>query len=121
MRKEKMLVFVLVGLYVASLFIFHSGHSSVPPFEERRNVVLTGLMSAIEDAQANGNYSCCIDPPCTMCYLGGWIWKDGVCRCDEMIASGQTDKVCPQCRQGLEDGTCKSAADQGIKCETNDI
>jgi hypothetical protein len=59
------------------------------------------------DLQAReGNYRCCIDPPCTMCFMGDWIWDDGTCRCDDMIAQGEDDKVCPQCKGGSEEGTC---------------
>ncbi|MBR9678486.1 MAG: hypothetical protein GOU97_04320 [Nanoarchaeota archaeon] len=69
------------------------------------------LSLAVEDATANGDYKCCIDPPCTMCYLGNWLWNDGTCHCDEMILKGEFDKVCPQCKKGLEKGLCKSTAD----------
>ena len=119
--RKKALVILAVTAYLMTLSAFSSAFPVAPGFGERRTVVLTGLMDAIKDAQAQGTYSCCIDPPCTMCYLGGWIWEDGVCRCDEMIASGQLEKVCPQCQRGLEDGLCKSAGGPDIKCETEDI
>jgi len=80
-------------------------------FQKRRTRVLGELSSAIEDAENAGLYDCCIEPPCTMCYLGNWIWKDGVCRCDEMIAQGKFDQVCPQCLKGLDGGSCKSAGE----------
>ena len=55
-----------------------------------------------------GKYKCCIKPLCTMCYLGEWAWEDGTCDCDGMIAKGDLDKVCPQCKKGIEEGRCKS-------------
>ena len=84
-------------------------------FEERREEVLSGLSLAIEDAEAQGKYKCCIEPACTMCYMGSWIWDDGTCDCDGMIAAGEFDKVCPQCKRALEEGLCKSAQEE--KCD----
>ncbi|MBN2331205.1 MAG: hypothetical protein JXC85_05320, partial [Candidatus Aenigmarchaeota archaeon] len=69
-------------------------------FPGRRNRVIGELSLAIEDAVVSGNYKCCIDPPCDMCYLGHWIWDDGSCHCDEMMERGEFDKVCPQCVKG---------------------
>ncbi|UCD02655.1 MAG: hypothetical protein JSV63_02585 [Candidatus Aenigmatarchaeota archaeon] len=86
-------------------------------FEDRRSRILGELSLAIDDATLDERYSCCIDPPCTMCYMGSWIWDDGICRCDEMIANGEDDKVCPQCVRGLEEGQCKYA-NKSI-CELN--
>ena len=75
-------------------------------FEERRTRTLNELSDSIEEAVAEGNYGCCIEPACTMCYMGSWLWEDGACRCDEMIAQGEFDKVCPQCKRGIEEGRC---------------
>ena len=77
-------------------------------FEARRDRVIGELSLAIYDAIDKGKYECCIDPPCDMCYLGHWLWDDGSCHCDEMIAKGEFDKVCPQCVKGIELGLCKS-------------
>lgn len=81
-------------------------------FEERREDVITGLTVAIEEAKEEGKYNCCIDPACTMCYLGHWLWKDGSCHCDDMIKNGEDDKVCPECKKGLEEGNCKSSEEE---------
>lgn len=67
-------------------------------FDQKRARDLNELSLSIEEAAAQGKYNCCVTPPCTMCYLGNWIWKDGICRCDEMVAKGEFDKVCPQCK-----------------------
>ncbi len=85
-------------------------------FEERRANILNELSEAINDAKLEGKYGCCIEPPCTMCYLGEWIWDDGYCRCDEMIKKGEFDKVCPQCKKGLEEGKCISSAGKTEAC-----
>jgi hypothetical protein len=77
-------------------------------FEEKREEILSELNFAIEEAEKEGKYNCCIKPSCTMCYLGNWIWEDGSCYCDDMIAKGEDDKVCPECKKGLEEGSCKS-------------
>jgi hypothetical protein len=79
-------------------------------FEERRGNVLNELSGAINDAKLEGKYGCCIEPPCTMCYLWEWLWEDGQCRCDEMIAKGDFESVCPQCKKGFEEGRCESGA-----------
>jgi hypothetical protein len=79
-----------------------------PDFAERRAMVMEELHDAILDAVESGDYSCCIDPPCTMCYMGSWEWDDGICRCDQMMIEGNWDKVCPQCKRGFEQGLCKS-------------
>ena len=80
-------------------------------FEQKRARVLNDLSLAIEEAKAEGRYRCCIEPPCTMCYLGDWIWEDGSCYCDDMIMSGHTENVCPQCKNG----GCESSS--GESCE----
>jgi len=85
-------------------------------FEQKRIRVLNELSLAVEEAKVQGKYKCCIDPPCTMCYLGNWIWKDGSCYCDDMIIKGEFDKVCPECKRGIEEGKCKSTYE--TRCKT---
>ena len=95
---------IIIAVYAAVAFQKES-------FEERRARVLSDLSLAIDDAKAQGRYRCCIEPPCTMCYLGNWIWEDGSCYCDDMIMKGELDKVCPQCKSG----GCESSS--GETCE----
>lgn len=66
----------------------------------------------IQKAVEAGDYRCCIEPPCTMCYLEANQWNNftaGTCACDDLIAQGK--EPCPQCKQGLcgtdVEGTCK--------------
>jgi len=104
-------VVILVGLYVSGAFSQKEG------FEQKRAGVLSGLSLAIGDAVSEGKYECCIEPPCTMCYLGNWIWDDGICRCDEMILKGEDGNVCPQCVKGLEEGTCEFSKEVKEDCD----
>lgn len=89
-------VFLLAFIFFTTTFsadgLVNSKNES---FDQRRAKNLNELSLSIQDAVAQGKYKCCITPPCTMCYLGDWIWKDGICRCDEMAAKGEFDKVCP--------------------------
>ena len=81
-------------------------------FEERREKVLFELHTGIEKAKEEGRYKCCIEPACTMCYMGNWLWEDGSCYCDDMIAKGEMDKVCPECKKGIESGSCSSTKEE---------
>ena len=105
------MLFLSLFLFTSVSTFFVSSLSAEEGFGNHRSKVLSELSLAIDDAVRDGLYECCIDPPCTMCYLGNWIWDDGICRCDEMIAKGELDKVCPQCSRGLEDGICRGIGD----------
>lgn len=88
-------------------------------FEQRRTNLLNELSESINSAMLEGKYKCCIEPACTMCYLGNWIWQDGTCDCDGMIAKGEFDKVCPQCKRGIEEGRCISSLKES--CEAGAV
>lgn len=98
---------VIISIVILSLVTVSPKKES---YEEKREKLLEQLYMNIEEAKLEGNYECCIEPPCTMCYLGNWIWDDGTCHCDEMIAKGEYDKVCPQCQKGTEQVNCNSAS-----------
>ena len=72
------------------------------------DVVIEELYKGIEVAKEKGEYNCCIEPDCTMCYLGHWKFEKGTCYCDEAIAEGRDEDVCPACVAGLEEGLCES-------------
>ncbi|TFB08191.1 hypothetical protein E3V08_05025 [Candidatus Atribacteria bacterium MT.SAG.1] len=60
---------------------------------------------AISQAVARGDFRCCINPPCTMCYMEANQWNNftpGTCACDDLIAQGK--EPCPQCKTGLCEG-----------------
>lgn len=85
-------------------------------FEEKRNEILSNIDLALKEATESGKYKCCIDPPCKMCFLGNWIWKDGTCECDTMISQGKWDKVCPECKRGIKEGRCLSTKTLNRTC-----
>ncbi len=101
------LIALFSGPALAGLFTLQK-----PGFQQQRQVLLNQLSESINTARLEGKYNCCIEPPCTMCYLGNWVWEDGTCRCDQAIASGEFEKVCPQCSKGLEEGRCLAASEQ---------
>jgi len=103
----KRVLFVLIFV-VISLVVILTVLPKQKNFETKREILLSQLYENIEDAAKIGRYKCCVEPPCTMCYLGNWIWEDGSCYCDEMIVKGEFDKVCPQCKKGIEEGKCIS-------------
>ena len=111
------LVSVFSLLTIVALVITAS--RPAPTYDAKREKLLMDLHNAIREAEEQGEYECCIKPACTMCYLGDWIWEDGSCLCDEMIAQGQDDKVCPQCKKGLEKGLCESASN--TECDPSKI
>lgn len=65
---------------------------------------------AIDQAIEAEVFRCCIDPPCTMCYMEANQWNNhtpGTCACDDLIA--QDIEPCPQCKKGPcddSDTTC---------------
>ena len=108
--KIKLTIFILITLIAVGTGVFLlQQKTSENVFGKNRERVLSQLYLAIEDAEKMGKYKCYIEPPCTMCYLGDWVWEDGNCDCDGKIAMGEWDKVCPQCKKGIKEGRCKSS------------
>lgn len=112
--KPKKLIFLFLFLGVFIGIGLASVYPQFQSFEIRRANIITGMNNIINQQAERGNYRCCIEPACTMCFMGNWIWDDGICRCDDMIAQGKDDKVCPQCKRGLEEGKCKYSQEE--KC-----
>jgi hypothetical protein len=114
--KMKKIWLVWVLIVILMIFIFAKGFGvfgsnitfQKEDFEQKRVRVLNELSLAIEEAKAQGKYKCCIEPPCTMCYLGNWIWKDGSCYCDDMIKENKLNFVCPECLRGIKEERCES-------------
>lgn len=92
----------------ALLFLF-LGLSISFAIESNKNPdkVIKDLHDAIDKAESNGEYKCCIEPACTMCYLGHWKFEKGTCYCDDAIKEGIDEDVCPECKKGMEEGLCK--------------
>lgn len=111
MRKIYLAVFLFVFLIVAINAILIINNKST-------GRVIENLYNAIESAEQKGVYGCCIDPPCTMCYLGHWKFEKGTCVCDEAIAEGRFNDVCPECKSGIEKGLCSLTVEE--ECELDE-
>ncbi|NQU77968.1 hypothetical protein HQ544_04710 [Candidatus Falkowbacteria bacterium] len=75
---------------------------------------------AISEAKTAGDFRCCINPPCTMCFMEANEWNNftpGTCACDDLIAQGK--EPCPQCKRGLADGTCSSVVNPDEECDVD--
>ena len=101
--KEKLLSLEIFNTYKAVVI------KETRSFFQKEEKILSQIYSAIEKAKAEGKYKCCIEPPCTMCYLGAWVFEEGTCKCEEMIEKGEFDKVCPECKKGIQEGRCRSS------------
>jgi hypothetical protein len=113
MKSKFIFLFLFLGIFIGASLVYL--YPQLQSFETKRANIITGMNDLIGQQVEAGNYRCCIEPACTMCFMGNWIWDDGICRCDDMIAQGEDDKVCPQCKKGLEEGKCKYAQEE--KCE----
>jgi hypothetical protein len=104
-------------ILIALILVFFLGYfaikdySRTESFEQARSGILTDINDLLEKAEESGEYKCCIEPPCKMCFLGNWIFESGKCDCDRFIAQGDLDNVCPECRHGIEQGECQSTLD----------
>ena len=111
--RKLFLISSFIFIIIASSFFVFTILPKQENFDTKREILLNQLYKNIEEAKEIGKYKCCIEPPCTMCYLGNWIWEDGSCYCDDMIKKREFDKVCPQCKKGIEGGKCTST-DGGV-------
>jgi hypothetical protein len=104
MRRTIFLIFLffIIGMAAAS---------SLDRFDSPEDVI-EDLHKAIERAEEKGEYRCCIEPACTMCYLGSWKFDVGTCYCDDAIAEGRDQDVCPQCKKALEEAGCSAIQTQ---------
>ncbi len=106
-------VFLLAGVGLGFLALNQKNlaFESLSP-EEMHQQIISNRGFAIQKAKDEGNYKCCIEPPCTMCYMEANIWNNhqaGTCACDDIIAQGK--EPCPQCMNGLcetgQKGVCE--------------
>ena len=71
---------------------------------DKLQTILSLRSLAIAEAKEAGDYRCCIEPACTMCYSEANKWNNftaGTCACDDLIAKGE--EACPQCQKDLEE------------------
>jgi len=107
------ILLLLVGMWLGIL-LENQKHGTFSKLSrrEKHQKIISERDLAIQEAMDEGEYKCCINPPCTMCYMEANQWnnyKAGTCACDDLIAQGK--EPCPQCKNGLcetsEDNTCK--------------
>lgn len=116
---EKILIILLpiLLIFLVANLLFglsqkQTSFSQLSPQEKQQRVVEKRDLG-IKQAMEAGDYRCCINPPCTMCYMEANQWNNfqaGTCACDDLIAQGK--EPCPQCKKGLcpqdEDGVCQT-------------
>lgn len=110
-----LILMLLIGLTTS---IWLNPPVSLKSAEKIHDDVVTMRNYGIELAQANGEYKCCIDPVCTMCYMEGNKWnynQPGKCFCDDFVARGEDP--CPQCERGLWEDTGSSCEILSENCE----
>ncbi len=105
------IIIITSGIKITELVIIDGEDNDNP------EKVIENLYEGIDYAKEKGEYDCCIEPACTMCYLGHWKFEEGTCYCDKAMREGIEENVCPECKKGLEEGRCKSL-DKNI-CELN--
>jgi len=113
MKKAIAIIFLLIVSGFSGYLFFQFQSSSLDFVKlspsERHQRVIKERDFAIQEAIKTGVYGCCIEPPCTMCYMEANQWNNyqaGTCACDELIAEGK--EPCPQCKRGLcsDQNTC---------------
>lgn len=90
--------FFIIGAMFLGIVGFGLGAKSWQPTREQ---LVEARDRAIEKAVEKGDYRCCIEPACTMCFWEANEWNNytaGTCACDDLIAAGKDP--CPQCKNG---------------------
>lgn len=115
MAEAVIILSVLIGVGLGFLIT----SNQLPTFEslsveEMHQRIVEERDLAIQKSIEDGDYRCCITPPCTMCFMEANQWNNyqlATCACDDLIAQGK--EPCPQCVNGLCDKT-----EEGI-CQVN--
>ncbi len=97
------LIFIIGGISGYFIFLALNPDFKSLTSQEMYQQIISQRKFAIAKAQKIGDYNCCINPPCTMCYDDANQWnynQAGKCFCDELIAKGE--EPCPQCKKGLD-------------------
>lgn len=103
-------IITILAIFLISAIVYvnweYSRKNTDLNFEQKvtHEQVIDTIYAGIKVAKKNGDYRCCIEPDCTMCYISGNKWnynQPGTCACDDFIAKGE--KPCPQCERGLGD------------------
>jgi len=118
MKKNVLISLIfLLSAFIGYIFLFaeSSGFKKLSAAEAYDRII-KGRDYAIGQAVKAGDYRCCIDPPCTMCYMEANKWnyfKAGTCACDDFAARGE--ETCPQCQRGA----AKLHNEDNISCDVN--
>lgn len=111
-----LILILLIGGFVGYYFFVQQNNFKNLTVGEMRERIIKERDVAIKKAAESGNYRCCIDPPCTMCFMEANQWNNqtaGTCACDDLIAEGK--EPCPQCGRSLKD----IHNQDGIFCDIN--
>ena len=100
------IIFILFAVIINTFVLLK------PDVPKSSGKVIENLYDAIDISKQKGDSNCCIEPACTMCYLGHWKFEEGTCYCDDAIAEGRFDDVCPECKSGIEKGLCTSTKEE---------
>jgi len=95
-------IFLIIGVALSYFASFGTQSFKNLSPEEMYQTIINERDYAIGEAIERGDYRCCINPPCTMCYLEANQWNNftaGTCACDDLIAQGK--EPCPQCQRGF--------------------
>ncbi len=118
MNYLKIISIFLIGLGLGLVFYYFpsSSFSKLSP-DEMHQQVISQRDFAIKEAIARGEYNCCIEPACTMCYMEANQWnnqKAGTCDCVDLIIKGE--EPCPQCKRELAK-QAEAVCDFSQECE----
>jgi hypothetical protein len=118
MKNIIIIIFILLigGLAGYLVFSWQNPKFEKLSAEEMHERIIKERDYAISKAVIVGDFRCCINPPCTMCYMEANQWNNqtaGTCACDDLIAQGK--EPCPQCQGGLE----KIHSEENTYCDIN--
>jgi len=111
MIKKVLVLFLIIFTFFLGSYSYQREHPDFATLssEEMQERIIAERDFAILKATEEGNYKCCINPACTMCYMEANKWNNftaGTCACDDLIAAGEDP--CPQCISGLCEGEEKA-------------
>jgi len=95
-------LFLIMSVGLGYLILFRIDDFKNLSPQEMYQRIISERDYAIAQAIERGDYRCCINPSCTMCYLEANEWNNfipGTCACDDLIAQGK--EPCPQCQKGF--------------------
>jgi len=95
-------IFIIGSSFGAMIYLFVFPPFHLLPLDKMPSKIDDYLHLAMEKAEKAGVYNCCVEAPCTMCFLEGNLWnnqKAGRCNCADFVRQGK--EPCPQCKKIL--------------------